>query len=80
MFFECHTSYCYGNFLWNKTESNMFTNDRAVFWYHDYAIDGSRVVTMTHLKYNVVKEVRPYLVIHEQEKRCPERHHEQKEE
>ena len=39
---------CYGNQLCHKFDSNIFTNDWAVSWYHDFGINGYRVAIMTH--------------------------------
>ena len=39
---------CYGNLLSHKIDSNLFTNNWAVFWYHDCGINWYRVVIMTH--------------------------------
>ena len=39
---------CYGNLLCHKIDSNLFTNDWAVFWYHDFGINRYRVVIMSH--------------------------------
>ena len=39
---------CYGNLMCQNIYSNMFNNEWAVFWYHDFSINWYRVLTMTH--------------------------------
>ena len=48
---------CYGNLLCHKINSNMFTNDWAVVWYHDFGINRYRVVIMTHQILRLVLEL-----------------------
>ena len=39
---------CYGNLLCHKINSNLFPNDWAVCWYHDFGVNRNRIIIMTH--------------------------------
>jgi len=39
---------CYGELLCHKIDSNMFINDWAVFWYHEFGVNRYRMVIMTN--------------------------------
>ena len=39
---------CYGNLLCHTINSNLFNDNWAVCWYHDFGINRYRVVIMTH--------------------------------